>query len=84
VPQELRDLIREMSLANPLCGAPRIHGELLKLGFDVSETTVATYMVRTPHPPGQSWTTFLRNHTNQMASMDFFVVPILIIREPDS
>jgi transposase InsO family protein len=77
VPKELRGLIREMSLANPLWGAPRVHGELLKLGFEVSETTVATYMVKPPRPPGQTWTTFLRNHAHQMASTDFFVVPTL-------
>lgn len=77
VPQELRDLTREMNLANPLWGAPCIHGELLKLGFDLSETTVATYMVKPPPSPGQKWTAFLHNHMNQTASMDFFVVPTL-------
>lgn len=77
VPLELSDLIREMNLANPFWGAPRIHGELLKLGFNVSETTVATYMVKIPQPPGHGWTTFLHNHLNQTASMDFFVAPTL-------
>jgi len=51
VPQDLQELIREMSLANPLWGAPRVHGELLKLGIEVSQSTVATYMVKPPHPP---------------------------------
>jgi len=77
VPEELRDLIRAMSRANPLWGAPRVHGELLKLGIEVSQSTVATYMVKPPHPPDQTWTTFLRNHVHQLASTDFFVVPTL-------
>jgi len=77
VPEELRDLIREMSRANPLWGAPRVHGELLKLGIEVSQSTVATYMVRSPHPTGQNWTTFLHNHSHQTASTDFFVVSTL-------
>ncbi len=62
VPGEVRALIREISIANPLWGAPRIHGELLKLGIDVSQSTVAHYMVRGRHPPSQGWLTFLRNH----------------------
>lgn len=72
---EIRDLIREVSLANRLWGAPRIHGELLKLGIDVSQTTVAKYMATRRGPPGQSWKTFLRNHADGIASVDFFVVP---------
>ena len=75
LPKEIRDLIREVSLANPLWGAPRIHGELLKLGIDVAQSTVAKYMVRGRRPPSQSWKTFLRNHAEGIASVDFFVVP---------
>src|SRR5882757_9553762 len=72
---ELRALIGEMSRANPLWGAPRIHGELLKLGFDVAQSTVAKYMVRRRGPPSQGWKTFLRNHAPNTAAMDLFVVP---------
>ena len=75
IPREVRDLIREVSLANPLWGAPRIHGELLKLGIEVAQTTVAKYMARGRRPPSQSWKTFLRNHAEGIASIDFFVVP---------
>ena len=64
-----------MSLENPLWGAPRIHGELLKLGFAVSQSTVAKYVARKSDPPDQSWSTFVRNHAPQMAAMDLFVVP---------
>jgi hypothetical protein len=77
---EVRDLIRTMSAANPLWGAPRIHGELLKLGLDVSQATVARYMVRHRRPPSQTWRTFLKNHVPQMASMDFLVVPTVTFR----
>src|SRR4029079_7261107 len=66
-----------MSLANPLWGAPRIHGELLKLGIDVGQTTVAKYMARGRRPPSQGWKTFLRNHADGIASMDLFVVPTI-------
>src|ERR1700757_1175405 len=76
-PLEVRQLIREISLANPLWGAPRIHGELLKLGIDVGQTTVAKYMARTRRPPSQGWKTFLRNHADGIASMDLFVVPTI-------
>ena len=73
---EIRDLIRQMSMANPLWGAPRIHGELLMLGIDVAQSTVAKYMVpRSRRPPSQSWKTFLRNHAAGIASIDLFVVP---------
>ena len=72
---EIRQLIREMSIANPLWGAPRIHGELLKLGIDVGQTTVAKYMAKRRRPPSQGWKTFLRNHADGIASMDLFVVP---------
>ncbi len=75
VNKEIRDLIREVSRANPLWGAPRIHGELLKVGIDVAQSTVAKYMVKGRWPPSQSWKTFLRNHADGIASVDFFVVP---------
>jgi transposase InsO family protein len=75
IPRELRNLIREVSLANPLWGAPRIHGEFLKLGIDVAQTTVAKYMARGRRPPSQSWKTFLQSHAEGIASIDFFVVP---------
>src|SRR5215831_736428 len=74
---EIRDLIREMSRANWLWGAPRIHGELLKLGIDVAESTVAKYMVKRPRRPGQSWTTFLRNQAAGIAATDLLVVPTI-------
>ena len=77
---EIRKLIREMSIANPLWGAPRIHGELLKLGIDVGQTSVAKYMVRTRRPPSQGWKTFLRNHADGIAAMDLFVVPTVSFR----
>jgi transposase InsO family protein len=66
-----------MSADNPLWGAPRIHGELLKLGFEVAQSTVAKYMIRRRGPAGQSWWTFLRNHAPEIAAMDLFVVPTL-------
>src|ERR1700684_15631 len=71
---ELRDLIRQMCRDNPLWGAPRIHGELLKLGFDVAQSTVSKYMVRRRGPPSQGWKTFLRNHADGVASIDLFTV----------
>ena len=77
---EVRELIREMCLANALWGAPRIHGELLKLGIDVGQTTVAKYMTRTRRPPSQGWKTFLSNHADGIASMDMFVVPTASFR----
>ena len=69
-----------MSLANSLWGAPRIHAELLKLGIDVGQTSVAKYMARQRKPPSQGWMTFLRNHADGLASMDLFVVPTLSFR----
>jgi len=75
IDQELRALIREISVANPLWGAPRIDGELLKLGFTVAQSTVAKYMAKHRRPPSQSWKTFLRNHLSATASIDLFVVP---------
>ena len=77
---EVIALIREMSQANPRWGAPRIHGELLKLGFELSEATVAKYMVRHRKPPSQTWRTLRANHVEDMVSSDFFVVPIVFFR----
>jgi transposase InsO family protein len=80
IPREIRDLIREMSRANWLWGAPRIHGELLKLGIEVARSTVAKYMIKRPRRPGQSWTTFLRSHAAGIAAVDLFVVPTIGFR----
>ena len=80
IPGEIRRLIREMSLANRLWGAPRIHGELLKLGVDVGQTSVAKYMVQRRGGPSQGWRTFLCNHADGIASMDLFVVPTASFR----
>jgi transposase InsO family protein len=77
VPEEVRELIRRMSRENPLWGAPRIHGELLKLGIEVGETSVGKYMVRHRRPPSQSWRTFLENHMKSTVSIDFFTAPTL-------
>jgi transposase InsO family protein len=74
---ELRLLIRRMSRENALWGAPRIHGELLKLGFGVAQSTVAKYMAKPRRPPTQAWTTFLRNHAPHIAAVDLFVVPTI-------
>jgi transposase InsO family protein len=74
---ELRVLIRQISMENPLWGAPRIHGELLKLGFEVAQSSVAKYMAKRRGPPSQGWRTFLHNHAPDIAAMDFFVVPTL-------
>ena len=75
IDRELRDLIRRMSQENPLWGAPRIHGELLKLGFELAELTVSKYMIRRRRPPSQSWRTFLRSHAEAIAAIDLCVVP---------
>src|SRR5260370_3251627 len=77
---EITQLVRTMALANPLWGAPRIHGELLKLGLDVSQRTVARLMPRRPKPPSQTWRTFLQNHFADLVSVDFFVVPTATFR----
>jgi len=74
---DLRALIRRMSRENALWGAPRIQGELLKLGFTVAQSTVAKYMAKGDGPSGQSWSTFLRNHAPEIAAMDLFVVPTI-------
>jgi len=75
ITRELRELIRQMSRQNPLWGAPRIHGELLKLGFEVAESTVSKYMIRHRGPPSQSWRTLLHNHAHAIAAIDLCVVP---------
>lgn len=77
VSKEIRDFIRDMSLANPLWGAPRIHGELKMLGIDIAQSTVAKYMIKRRGPPSQSWKTFLRNHADGIASCDFLIVPTI-------
>jgi len=74
---DLRALIRRMSIDNPHWGAPRIHGELLKLGFEVAQSSVAQYMIKRHGPPSQGWRTFLRNHAPDIAAMDLFVVPTI-------
>ena len=73
-------MIREMSIANPLWGAPRIHGELLKLGIDIGQTSVAKYMATRREPPSQGWKTLLHNHADGIAAMDLFVVPTISFR----
>jgi transposase InsO family protein len=77
VPNEVRALIRTMSRENALWGAPRIHGELLKLGIDIGETSVSKYMIRRRNPPSQTWRTFLDNHVKTLVSVDFFTVPTI-------
>jgi hypothetical protein len=69
-----------MSLANPLWGAPRIHGELLKLGIEIAQSTVAKYMVKGIRPSSQGWKTFIRNHASGIAAMDLLVVPTIGFR----
>jgi putative transposase len=80
VAANIRDLIRRMRLANPLWGAPRIHGELLKLGIAVAQSTVAKYLPRSRKPPSQTWRTFLTNHLAQTVAIDFFTVPTASFR----
>jgi hypothetical protein len=75
VEMEFRALIRQISAENQLWGAPRIHGELLKPGFSVAQSTVAKYMVKRRGPPSQGWKTFLRNHAPDVAAMDLFRGP---------
>ena len=77
VPADIRDLIRMMNRDNPLWGAPRIHGELLKLGIDIAQSTVAKYMVQRRRPPSPGWRAFLRNHAAHIAAVDLFVVPTI-------
>jgi putative transposase len=80
ISREIRELIQIMSKTNSLWGAPRIHGELLKLGIEVSQATIAKYMVRHHKPPSQTWRTFLNSHSKQLASIDFFTVPTISFR----
>ncbi len=80
VPLEVRILIRQMSLENHLWGAPRIHGELLKLGYDICESTIAKYMIKPAGPPSQTWHTFIRNHMSEIAAVDFFTVHTVTFR----
>ena len=80
IPVDVRALIQKMHRANPVWGAPHIHGELLKLGIDISETSVAKYLGRRPRSPSPTWRTFLRTHLSQCASMDFFTVPTATFR----
>lgn len=80
IPREIRNLIRDISLANPTWGAPRIHGELLKLGIDLHQDTVSSYMAKPTRPPSQTWRTFLTNHAKDIASFDFFTVPTATFR----
>jgi putative transposase len=77
IDKELRELIRRMSRENLLWGAPRIHGELLMLGFDVAQSTAAKYMIKLRKPPSQTWKTFLHNHADAITAADFFVVPTI-------
>lgn len=77
---DIRALIRRMCQANPLWGAPRIHGELLKLGIEISQATVSKYMIRRSGPPSQSWRTFLENHADELICLDFFTVPTATFR----
>jgi hypothetical protein len=77
ISREVRDLIRKMCRENPTWGAPRIHGELLKLGINIGESSVTKYMLRCRKPPSQIWRTFLDNHLSQLVSIDFFTVPTI-------
>jgi hypothetical protein len=77
---DIRQLIRRMSNSNPLWGAPRVHGELLKLGIDISERTVSRWMPKRRKPPSQTWRTFLDNHLKDLVSIDFLVVPTATFR----
>jgi hypothetical protein len=80
VTAEIRALIRRMSRENPGWGAPRIHGELLKLRIEIGETSVSKYLVRSRRPPSQTWRTFLENHLQSLVSIDFFTVPTVRFR----
>ena len=80
IDRKMRELIREMQSANVGWGAPRIHGELLKLGFNISQATVSKYLVRLRDPPSQTWRTFLNNHATDIVVIDFFTVPTATFR----
>src|SRR4029077_19753682 len=75
IDQEIRDLIRRISRENPVWGVPRIQAELHLLGYEIAESTVAKYRLRSRQPPSQTWRCFLRNHAGQIAAIDFFTVP---------
>jgi len=77
---QIRRLVRQMAIANPLWHAPRIHGELKMLGIPISERTVSRILRSVPRPPSQTWKTFLRNHLGQIVSVDFFTVPTIRLR----
>jgi putative transposase len=77
---EIIALVRTMAAANPLWGAPRIHGELLKLGIEVAERTVSRLIPKRPAPPSQTWRTFLTNHVQDLISIDFFTIPTAQLR----
>jgi len=77
---ELRALIQRMAVANPYWGAPRLHGELLKLGIAISERTVSRFMPKNRKPPSQTWRAFLNNHVQDLVSVDFFTVPTVSFR----
>jgi hypothetical protein len=80
VPTGIRNLVRQMSRENPLWGAPRIHGELLKLGIEIAQSSIAKYMEHRRGPPSQGWKTFLRNHALHIAAVDLFIVPTIGFR----
>jgi putative transposase len=80
VAPELRKLIRDISRANPLWGAPRVHGELTKLGITISQAAVSKYMIRPRKPPSQTWRSFLDNHVKDLVSVDFFTLPTATFR----
>ncbi|MEE8292253.1 MAG: integrase, partial [Candidatus Tectomicrobia bacterium] len=80
IDQEIRDVIRRMARENPLWGAPHILSELRLLGYEVAQTTVATYMPKTRTPPSQTWRTFLDNHVRDIVAIDFFTIPTLTFR----
>ena len=80
LPADIRSLVRRISRENPLWGAPRIHGEMLKLGIEIAQSSVAKYMVRRRGPPSQGWRTFIRNHAPDIAAIDTFVVPTIDFR----
>ena len=80
VAPEIRELIRNMCRANPLWGAPRVHGELAKLGISISQTAVSKYMIRRRKPPSQTWRSFLDNHVEDLVSIDFFTLPTATFR----
>jgi hypothetical protein len=81
IAKEMRDLIRRMSLENPLWGATKIHGELLKLGIQIAQSTVSTYMVPRRDRPLQTWKTFVCNHMEGIAAIDLFVVPTIAFQQ---